>query len=226
MLYMQHIFKLHGLPKSIVSDRDVVFTSQFWKQLFSVMGTSLDFSTSFHSQTDGQTENVNKGLETYLRCFIFDHPKRWSEWLCMAEWSYNTSLHSSIMMSPYKAVYRKDPPTLHIYLKTDVSNSDVIDWVHERQEVLHQLKGHLIHARDRMKKYANLKRRKREFSVGNMFLKLQPYRQQSVVFRRNIKLSKRFYGPYRVLQRIGEMAYKLELYPPPVKYTRCFTFHN
>ena len=79
--FMCHIIKLHGVPKSIVSDRDKVFTSNFWQHLFKIQGTTLAMSSAYHPQTDGQSEALNKCLEMYLRCFTFDNPKAWAKLL-------------------------------------------------------------------------------------------------------------------------------------------------
>ena len=84
-LYMQHIFKLHGMSSSIVSDRDATFTSLFWSELFRLQGTVLAMSTAYHSQINGQTEIVNKSLEQYLRAFTSDRPHQWVSWLPLAE---------------------------------------------------------------------------------------------------------------------------------------------
>lgn len=89
-LYMEGVFKLHGLPLAIVSDRDKIFTSYFWEQLFQSVGTKLHMSTAYHPQTDGQTERVNQCLETYLRYFTHSCPSKWSTWLYLAEYWYNT----------------------------------------------------------------------------------------------------------------------------------------
>ncbi|XP_062118768.1 uncharacterized protein LOC133832416 [Humulus lupulus] len=100
-LFSQMVIKLQGLSKSIVSDRDPIFTSAFWRKLFVLMGTTLKTSSSYHPQTDGQT--TNRYLEQYLRAFTTDNSKQWSCFLSWAEYHYNTSYHSSIAMSPFQA---------------------------------------------------------------------------------------------------------------------------
>lgn len=88
----------------------------------------------------------------------------------------------------------------------------MLDWATEREEILHQLKGQLLQARARMKKYAGMHRQERSFVIGDLvYLKLQPYRQQTMVLCKKLKLSKRYYGPYKIIQRVGKVAYKLEL---------------
>jgi transposase InsO family protein len=112
---VDNIVKLHGVPQSIVSDRDKIFTSNFWKELFRLQGTMLKMSTSYHPQTDGQTEVVNRCLENYLHCFAGDKPKEWTRWLPWAEWWYNTTCHSATKMIPFEAVYGLPPPILSTY---------------------------------------------------------------------------------------------------------------
>lgn len=80
-LFFDYIYKLHGLPASIVTYRDKIFTSHIWKELFKVLGVSLNFTTAYHPQSDGQTERLNQSLETYLRCMTSDTPKQWLKWL-------------------------------------------------------------------------------------------------------------------------------------------------
>jgi hypothetical protein len=114
--FFTNVVKLHGIPKSIVSDRDKVFTSQFWQQLFCLSGTTLAMSTAYHPQTDGQLEALNKCLEMYLRCFTGNNPKSWARLLPWAEYWYNTAFQNSIAMTPFKAVYGRDPPSLIRYV--------------------------------------------------------------------------------------------------------------
>lgn len=115
-LFVNNIIKLHGMPTSIASDRDPIFTSVLWNELFKLQGTTLKFSTSYHPQTNGQTEIVNKCLETYLRCFVQDRLKQWVSWLPWAEYWYNATWHASTKITPYEAVYGLLPPQLLTYI--------------------------------------------------------------------------------------------------------------
>ena len=90
-LYIDKIVKLHGVPSRIVSDRDAKFTSRFWKKLHEALGTKLDFSSSYHPQTDGQTEKVNQILEDMLRACVLNYGNNWEKSLSFAEFSYNNS---------------------------------------------------------------------------------------------------------------------------------------
>ncbi|PKI68053.1 hypothetical protein CRG98_011649 [Punica granatum] len=85
-VFLDNVFKLHRMPETIVSDRDPVFLSKFWQGLFRLQGVELLASTAYHQQTDGQSEAVNKCLETYLRCMTGDKPAMWAKWVPLAEW--------------------------------------------------------------------------------------------------------------------------------------------
>jgi hypothetical protein len=104
-VFIKEIFRLHGLPKTIISDRDAKFTSSFWKILFAGLGTQLEFSMAYHPQTDGHTERVNRVLEDMLRMHVMHHPKQWEEYLPLVEFSYNNGYQESLKMSPFEVLY-------------------------------------------------------------------------------------------------------------------------
>lgn len=113
--FINFVVRLHGIPNSIVSDRDPIFVSSFWKDLWRLSGTQLRMSSAYHPQTDSQTEVVNRCIEQFLRCFVHNKPKQWSYLIPWAEFWYNTTHHSSIGMTPFKALYGRDPPALAGY---------------------------------------------------------------------------------------------------------------
>ena len=113
-LYVREIVRLHGVPVSIISDRDGRFTASFWKSLHRSLGTKLKFSTAFHPQTDGQTERTNQILEDMLRACVLDFSGSWDKFLPLVEFSYNNSYQATIGMAPYEALYgRKCRSPIH-----------------------------------------------------------------------------------------------------------------
>jgi hypothetical protein len=210
--FITNVVRLHGIPTSIVSDRDKVFLSSFWQALFQLQGTQLCMSSSYHPQSDGQTEVMNRTLEQYLRCFTGDQPRKWVEWLSWAEYSYNTATHSSTKLTPFEAVYGTPPPTLLTYVPGTSRIQAVDECLRDRDAILKDLRHNLQLAQNRMKCQADQHRRDISFNVGDyVYLKLQPYRQTSVALRLSQKLSPRFFGPYQIISKIGPVAYKLSL---------------
>lgn len=219
--FIDHVVKLHGFPKSIVTDRDRVFMSSFWKELFELQGSKLKASSSYHPQTDGQTEIVNRILEQYLRCFCHEEQKKWGEYLSWAKYWYNTSFHASIQISPFEVVYGRAPPILVNYERGTAKNEEVENELITRDEILRKVKKELVKAQQRMKKYYDEGRRMVSFEVGDyVYLKLQPFGQRTLRKKLHLKLAKKYYGPFKVLEGWVRWLINWNFLQVP-NFTRC-----
>lgn len=211
-LYFAQIYKLHGLPKAIISDMDKIFTSTLWQTLFKLPDTALLMSSAYHPQTDGQTERLNQCLESFLHYLVSSCPRKWKDYLPLAGFWYNTTLHSALGRSPFEVLYGHPPRMLGITPETACDVPFLDTWLKDRASLTQVIQMQLLRAQHRMKQQADKNRSEREFNVGDLvYLKLQPYVQASVAPRSNQKLSFRFYGPFKILARVGTVAYKLDL---------------
>ncbi|KAL0562068.1 hypothetical protein IC582_002518 [Cucumis melo] len=222
-LYMSEIVRLHGVPVSIVSDRDARFTSKFWKGLQTAMGTRLDFSTAFHPQTDGQTERLNQVLEDMLRACALEFPGSWDSHLHLMEFAYNNSYQATIGMAPFEALYGRCCRSPVCWGEVGEQRLMGPELVQSTNEAIQKIRSRMHTAQSRQKSYADVRRKDLEFEIGDkVFLKVAPMKGV-LRFERRGKLSPRFVGPFEILERIGPVAYRLAL--PPSLSTVHDVFH-
>ena len=222
-LYVNEVVRLHGVPESIVSDRDSRFTSRFWNALQEALGTRLNFSTAFHPQTDGQSERTIQTLEDMLRSCVMQFKGNWDEHLSLMEFAYNNSFHSSIGMAPYEALYGKQCRTPLCWDEVGERKLTAPELVQITTDKIKIIRERLQTAQSRQKSYADNRRKDLEFQVGDwVFLKLSPWKG-IIRFGKRGKLSPRFIGPYLITERIGAVAYRLDL--PSELYRVHDVFH-
>ncbi|XP_010530494.1 PREDICTED: uncharacterized protein LOC104807077 [Tarenaya hassleriana] len=222
-LFFKEVVRLHGLPRSIVSDRDSKFLSYFWKTLWRKLGTKLVFSTTCHPQTDGQTEVVNRTLAALLRATIGNNLKNWLECLPHVEFAYNRATHSASKHSPFEVVYGFNPLTpLDM---SPIPNQDMISLDGEKKadaiKKLHaKVRDNIARKTEQYTRQANKGGKKVSFEVGDwVWLHLRPERFPN---KRSSKLAPRGDGPFRILEKINDNAYRLEL---PGKYNVSSSFN-
>lgn len=167
---------------------------------------------AYHPQSDGQTERVNQCLETFLRCFVHACPKKWKEWLSLAEFWYNTGLHCALGVTPFEVLYGHKPRHFGLCEQAALPLGHLGTWLAERETMSKLIQQHLARAQKRMKKQVDKNRIERSFEVNDkVFLKLQPYMQSSVAAKANQKLAFKYFGPFQILEKVGAVAYKLAL---------------
>jgi len=169
-LFQDHIWKLHGLPESIISDRGVQFTAGMMKELNNLLGIQIKLSTAYHPQTDGQKERVNQELEQYLRVFIDHRQEQWLDWLGMVEFAYNNKIHTTTKTSPFKVNYGQNP-RMGFEGRRKGKYEVAGKFVEKMRKIQEEAKTALGKAQREMKKFTDRKRGKEEeYRVGDLVL--------------------------------------------------------
>jgi hypothetical protein len=203
------IVRLHGVPHSIVSDRDPVFTSTFWQELMRLTGTKLYKSFAFHPQT----EAANRVIVMYLRCFTGDRPRQWLCWLPWAEYTYNTTYQSPLCETPFRVVYGRDPLTIRSYERGETRVTAVAHEMEERVAFLDDIRYRLEQAQAVQKRVYD-QHRPMSFQVGDWaLLRLRQQAAASLPHSATGKLKPRYVGLYQVAELINEVAVQLQLPP-------------
>jgi hypothetical protein len=209
--FLNAIFRLHGLPDEIISDRGAVFTSHFWKSFTGLLDTRLATSTAFHPQTDGQTERMNRTIEQMLRFIVDYRQTNWDTLLPIVEFAMNNHRSATTTYSPFFLNYGQHPRT-----PSNAALSSLVPAVQHSLEELRAtislVKDLIRSAQDRQASLANEHRTEISFNVGDrVLLSSANITVDAQVNRPSRKLAPRFHGPFVILERIGPVAYKLDL---------------
>jgi len=224
-LFFRDVVRIHGIPRTIVSDRDVKFLGHFWRSLWSRLGTTLLFSTTAHPQTDGQTEVVNRTLGSLLRALVRGHKKTWEECIPIAEFAYNRTYQRTIEMSPFECVYGFNPLTpmdlsslpLPSTIMLDHTGDKKAKYVQELHKKVHEM---IVKKNEHYAKLANQRRKEAIFQPGDyVWVNFRKIRFPTKV---KGKLDARGDGPFRVLKRINNNSYIIDL---PGEYGVSSTFN-
>ena len=208
-IYLREIWKHHGLPRRIVSDRGPQFVAQFMRELLRLLGIHRATSTAYHPQTDGQTERVNQELEQFLRIFVSERQDDWDELLPMAEFAYNNHVHSSTQATPFMIEYGRHPRMGFEPQQPRSEMSSVNEFVDRMAKGLEEAKAAIAKAKDEYAQYYN--RHRTPAPILNPGDKVWLDASDIKTTRPSQKLAHRQLGPYAIERRVGKDSYRLKL---------------
>lgn len=208
-LYRDHVWKLHGVPKDVVSDRGREFHNAFMAELYRLIGTEQKLSTAYHPQTDGQTERVNRVLEDMLRNYVGGKQDDWDQYLSSAEFAINNSRHDSTGTTPFKLCNGRDPNLPVTVAKGNVPSAAT--FADKMKKGLAEAKLCIEAARQRQKAYADTKRRHVEYAVGDNVLLSSKNINLRMPQGGTKKLLPRWIGPFTIIKKINDVAYRVAL---------------
>jgi hypothetical protein len=213
-LFFREIVRHHGIPTSIISDRDPKFTSSFWEELWKRLGTSLRMSTAYHPQTDGQTERANRTIEDILRAYVDHRQNDWDQRLTAVEIAYNNSKQSSTGFTPFYLNYGQHPsfPISAVTINTeDGKNAAAEELLQQLNEDLVAAERNVNRAQSAQQKQANKHRSEKEYELGqSVWLSTADLRLKSKI---TPKLSGRWVGPFAIKRKLSPLTYELDLPP-------------
>lgn len=221
-LFFREIYRIHGLPQSIVSDRDTRFISHFWRSLWKLLKTSLNMSSAYYPQSDGQTEVTNRNLGNMLRCLVGDNLRSWDSLLCQAEFAHNHANNRSLGFCPFKVVYGvipRGPLALATLPQPGEFHGRAVELIDELSAIHVQAQDNLQGTAIKYKRAADKRRREVHFSVGD-FVWAVLTKERFPVGQYN-KLKPRKIGPVEIVEKINDNAYRLAL-PPHVHTADVF----
>ncbi|GAU43227.1 hypothetical protein TSUD_241170 [Trifolium subterraneum] len=210
-IYVEQIIRLHGIPSSIVSDRDPKFTSRFWESLQEALGTKLRLSSAYHPQTDDQSERTIQSLKDLLRACVLEQGESWDSCLPLIEFTYNNSFHSSIGMAPFEALYGRRCRTPLCWYESGETVVLGPDIVQETTEKIKMIREKMKASQSHQKSYHDKKRKDVKFQEGDhVFLRVTSTTGVGRALKSK-KLTSKFIGPYQISERIGKVAYRIAL---------------
>jgi len=210
-LFRDNVWKLHGLPESVISDRGLQFAVGMMRELNKMLGIEIKLSTAYHPETDGQTERTNQELEQYLRMYVNHRQNNWAEWLATAEFTFNNKVHTATRSSPFQVNYGREP-RMGFDIRKKGKNNRTEEFVKEMKERHEEARAALVKSQEEMKRQVDRSRKEaEEYRVGDKVLISIKDFSAKLMKRATKKLTEKFIRPYVVKKIVSENAVELEL---------------
>ena len=210
-LFRDNVWKLHGLPESIISDRGPQFVAGLMKELNKILGIEIKLSMAYHLEINGHSERTNQELEQYLRMYVNHRQNNWAKWLTMAEFAFNNKVHAATKMSLFQINYGREL-RMGFDIRKKGKNEKTEEFVREMKKRYKEARAALVRSQKEMKRQADKNRKEaEEYRVGDKVLISTKDFSAELMKKVMKKLTEKFIGPYVVRKIVSENAVELEL---------------